>query len=153
DLPPSLQVKLLRVLQDKEFQRVGGVKNIRVDVRILAATNRNLPQAMQKGMFREDLYYRLNVVSIMLPPLHDRREDVPTLVQYFVEHYCREMSRPAMGIEPEVLSCLQTYTWPGNVRELQNVIERAVALSQGPNITVVDLPAEARGERTRPAIS
>jgi Nif-specific regulatory protein len=153
DLPPNLQVKLLRVLQDKEFQHVGGIKNIRVDVRILAATNRNLPQAMQKGAFREDLYYRLNVVSIMLPPLRERQEDVPTLVQYFIDHYCREMSRPAMGTEPEALRCLQTYTWPGNVRELQNVIERAVALAQGPNITVADLPAEVRKEETRPAVS
>lgn len=153
DLPPNLQVRLLRVLQDKEFQHVGGVKNIRVDVRILAATNRNLPQAMQKGIFREDLYYRLNVVSMMLPPLRDRREDVPALVQHFVEHYCREMSRPAMGIEPEVLSCLQTYTWPGNVRELQNVIERAVALSQGIAITVSDLPAEVRNEEARHVIT
>jgi Nif-specific regulatory protein len=149
DLPPNLQVKLLRVLQDKEFQHVGGVKNIRVDVRILAATNRNLPQAMQKGTFREDLYYRLNVVSITLPPLRDRREDVPTLVRYFAEHYCREMSRPAMEVEPEALSCLQTYTWPGNVRELQNVIERTVALSQGTAVAASDLPAEVRKEEAR----
>jgi transcriptional regulator with GAF, ATPase, and Fis domain len=153
DLPPSLQVKLLRVLQDKEFQHVGGVKNIRVDVRILAATNRNLPQAMQKGTFREDLYYRLNVVSILLPPLRDRREDVSTLVRYFVEHYCREMSRPVMEIDPEALGCLQTYTWPGNVRELQNVIERAVALSQGIAITASDLPAEVRKEEAKPSFA
>jgi len=150
DLPPNLQVKLLRVLQDKEFQHVGGVKNIRVNVRILAATNRNLPQAMQKGTFREDLYYRLNVVSIMLPPLRERREDVPTLVQYFIDHYCRELTRPAMGIESAALECLHPYTWPGNVRELQNVIERAVALSPGPDITVADLPAEVRKVAARP---
>lgn len=154
DLPPNLQVKLLRVLQDKEFQHVGGVKNIRVDVRILAATNRNLPQAMQKGTFREDLYYRLNVVSLTLPPLRERRDDVPMLVRHFVERYRREMSRPAMSIEPEALSRLQAYTWPGNVRELQNVIERAVALSPGPTITVADLPVEVRKEKmTHPVTS
>ena len=149
DLPPNLQVKLLRVLQDKEFQHVGGAKNIRVDVRILAATNRNLPQAMQKGAFREDLYYRLNVVSIMLPPLRDRRADVPALVRHFVEHYCREMSRPTMGIESTTLARLQAYAWPGNVRELQNVIERAVVLAQGPEIAIVDLPVEVKEQEVR----
>jgi transcriptional regulator with PAS, ATPase and Fis domain len=149
DLPPNLQVKLLRVLQDKEFQHVGGVKNIRVDVRILAATNRNLPQAMQKGTFREDLYYRLNVVSITLPPLRDRQADVPTLIRHFVEHYCREMSRPAMGVESTALACLQAYTWPGNVRELQNVIERAVVLAQGPEIAIADLPVEVKEQEVR----
>jgi transcriptional regulator with PAS, ATPase and Fis domain len=149
DLPPNLQVKLLRVLQDKEFQHVGGVKNIRVDVRILAATNRNLPQAMQKGTFREDLYYRLNVVSITLPPLRDRRADVSVLVRHFIEHYCREVSRPAMGIESTALACLQAYTWPGNVRELQNVIERAVVLAQGPEIAMADLPVEVKEQEVR----
>ena len=144
DLPPNLQVKLLRVLQDREFQRVGGVKNIHVDVRILAATNRDLPQAMQKGAFREDLYYRLNVVSLTLPPLRERREDIPVLVQYFVAHYCHEMTRTVMRIDSEALSRLHAYAWPGNVRELQNVIERAVALSPGPAITVADLPLEVR---------
>ncbi len=153
DLPLNLQVKLLRVLQEREFQHVGGVKNIRVDVRILAATNRDLPQAMRKGMFREDLYYRLNVVSLTLPPLRERREDVPVLVRYFVEHYCREMNRPVMRIEPEALSRLQAYGWPGNVRELQNVIERAVALSPGPAITVADLPVEVRKEEVTPPVT
>ncbi|NOT55268.1 MAG: sigma-54-dependent Fis family transcriptional regulator [Deltaproteobacteria bacterium] len=153
DLPPNLQVKLLRVLQDKEFQHVGGVKNIRVDVRILAATNRNLPQAMQQGTFREDLYYRLNVVSLTLPPLRERRDDVPMLVRHFVEHYCHEMTRPVMFLGPEALSRLQAYTWPGNVRELQNVIERAVALSPGPAITVADLPIEVRREAVTQAVT
>jgi Nif-specific regulatory protein len=153
DLPPNLQVKLLRVLQDKEFPHVGDVKNIRVDVRILAATNRDLPQAMRKGTFREDLYYRLNVVALTLPPLRERREDVPVLVQYFVEHYCHEMTRAVMRIEAEALSRLQAYPWPGNVRELQNVIERAVALSPGPAITVDDLPIEVRKEEVTPPVT
>lgn len=144
DLALNLQVKLLRVLQDKEFQRVGGVKTIRVNVRILAATNRNLSQAIQKGTFREDLYYRLNVASIVLPSLRDRREDVPTLARYFIEHSCLEVNRAAMDIEPAALECLQTYSWPGNVRELQNAIERAVVFASGATITIADLPAEVR---------
>ncbi|MBM4259745.1 MAG: GAF domain-containing protein [Deltaproteobacteria bacterium] len=145
DLAPNLQVKLLRVLQDKEFQRVGGVKDLRVDVRILAATNRDLLHAMRKGTFREDLYYRLNVVALTLPALRERCEDIPALVQHFIEHYCREMNHVPMTITSEALTCLQHYTWPGNVRELQNVIERAVVLSQGPCITVDDLPREVTG--------
>jgi Nif-specific regulatory protein len=148
ELAPNLQAKLLRVLQEKEFQRVGGVKDIRVDVRILAATNRDLRQAIQKGTFREDLYYRLNVVSITLPPLRDRREDLPVLVQYFIEHYSREMNRGRMSVNEAALQCLQEYAWPGNVRELQNAIERAVVLSPGPEVTLADLPAEIR----RPAL-
>ncbi len=139
-------MKLLRVLQDREFQRVGGVKNLRVDVRILAATNRDLQSAMRKGTFREDLYYRLNVVALTLPALRERREDIPVLVHYFVDHYCREMNRLPMAVEPEALACLQTYAWPGNVRELQNTIERAVVLSQGTSITLADLPAVVRGQ-------
>ncbi|MGQ4809473.1 Anaerobic nitric oxide reductase transcription regulator NorR [Candidatus Entotheonellaceae bacterium PAL068K] len=144
DLAPDLQVKLLRVLQDKEFQRVGGVRDIRANVRILAATNRDLRQAMQRGTFRKDLYYRLNVVAILLPPLRDRPEDLAALVHYFLDQYSREVNRPGMGLDPAALDLLQAYDWPGNVRELQNAIERAVVLSPGPNITVTDLPAEIR---------
>jgi len=144
DLAPHLQAKLLRVLQDKEFQRVGGVTDIRVDVRIVAAANRDLRQAMQNGTFREDLYYRLNVVQISLPPLRDRKEDIPALIAHFTERYCYELKRPRLGIDHEVEELLNTYPWPGNVRELQNVIERAVVLSRGPTITVTDLPLEIR---------
>ena len=151
DLAPNLQVKLLRVLQDKEFQRVGGIKNLRVDVRILAATNRKLPQAMQKGLFREDLYYRLNVASITLPPLRDRCEDVPTLVRHFIEQSCLAVNRVPMPIEPTALALLCAYAWPGNVRELQNAIERAVVFAAGPVITVTDLPAEIRQQSVSPA--
>jgi Nif-specific regulatory protein len=144
ELAPDLQTKLLRVLQDKEFQRVGGVKDIHANVRILAATNRDLRQAMQRGAFREDLYYRLNVVAITLPPLRDRRQDIPALVHHFLDHYCREMSRPPMGLTPAAMALLQAYHWPGNVRELQNVIERGVVLSSGPDLMESDFPAESR---------
>jgi DNA-binding NtrC family response regulator len=144
ELAPDLQVKLLRVLQDKEFQRVGGVRDIRVDVRILAATNRDLHQALQRGTFREDLYYRLNVVAITLPALHERRADIPAYVQYFIAHYSREVNRPGLGITQEAVDMLQAYRWPGNVRELQNAIERAVVLTSGPAITPADFPAEIR---------
>src|SRR5262245_8206336 len=144
DLALDLQTKLLRVLQDKEFQRVGGVKDIRVDVHILAATNRDLHQAMQRGTFREDLYYRLNVVAITLPALRERRADIPAYVHHFIAHYGREVNRPRLGITQEALELLCTYHWPGNVRELQNAIERAVVLSQGVEITVADFPMEIR---------
>ena len=146
DLAPNLQVKLLRVLQDKEFQRVGGVKDLRVDVRILAATNRDLQQAMRKGTFREDLYYRLNVVALTLPALRERREDIFVLIHHFIGHYCREMNHVPMTIEPEALDRLQNYAWPGNVRELQNTIERAVVLSQGVRISLADLPVGVSGQ-------
>jgi len=146
DLALNLQVKLLRVLQDREFQRVGGVKDLHVDVRVLAATNRDLQQAMRKGTFREDLYYRLNVVALTLPALRDRHEDIPALVRYFIEHYCHEMSHAPMMIEPDALEHLQSYAWPGNVRELQNTIERAVVLSPGVRVTLADLPAVVRGQ-------
>src|SRR5262245_60883653 len=138
DLSPELQVKLLRVLQDKEFQRVGGTKDLRVDVRLIAATNRDLHQAMQRGTFREDLYYRLHVVALRLPPLRDRREDIPALVQHFLTQYSREVNRSGLTITPAALDLLQAYPWPGNVRELQNAIERAVVLAPSPVLTGAD---------------
>src|SRR5215510_9341601 len=144
ELAPDLQAKLLRVLQDKEFQRVGGVRDIRVDVHILAATNRDLHQAMQRGTFREDLYYRLNVVAITLPALRERRADIPAYVHHFIAHYGREVNRPGLSITQEAVDMLQAYRWPGNVRELQNAIERAVVLSSGPYLTPADFPAEIR---------
>jgi Nif-specific regulatory protein len=151
DLAPQLQAKLLRVLQEKEFQRVGGVRDIRADVRILAATNRDLLKAMQNGSFREDLYYRLNVVSIQLPRLCERKTDIPPLVQHFIQRYCQEMKRPLIGIEGKAMELLQSYAWPGNVRELQNTIERAVVLSPGPAITAADLPARIYQHPLHPA--
>ncbi len=145
DLPLTLQTKLLRVLQEKEFQRVGGSRDIRANVRILAATNRDLRRAIQTGGFREDLYYRLNVVSITLPPLRERRDEIPALVEHFIERHCREVKRARMRIEPAALELLKGYGWPGNVRELQNVLERAVVLGPpGAEITRDDFPAEIR---------
>ncbi len=149
ELSPSLQTKLLRVLQDKEFQRVGGTKEIHVDVRVIAATNRDLRQAISRGQFREDLYYRLNVVSITLPPLRDRKEDIPGLVNHFIDRYCREVKRPRLELSPSALELLVSHTWRGNVRELQNAIERAVVLCPGPTITETDFPAEFHAAQGR----
>jgi transcriptional regulator with GAF, ATPase, and Fis domain len=140
DLAPDLQAKLLRVLQDKEVQRVGGTKDLPVDVRLIAATNRDVHQAMQRGAFREDLYYRLNVVTLTLPPLRDRPEDIPALVQHFLAHYSREVNRSGLTITPAALDLLQAYPWPGNVRELQNAVERAVVLAPSTVLTVADFP-------------
>src|SRR5690349_7207404 len=120
------QAKLLRVIQEREFMRLGGIETIKVDVRIIAATNVDLKQLVQEGKFREDLYYRLNVISIQLPPLRDRREDVPQLAEYFVKKYCEENTKPLHSLSSEALRMLIDYQWPGNVRELENVIERAV---------------------------
>lgn len=144
ELSLNLQTKLLRVLQEREFQRVGGTRDIRVNVRIIAATNRNLRQAVKNGTFREDFYYRLNVVSITMPPLRDRREDIPALAQHFIGWHCQEIKRPKLAIDLPVMDLLKSYPWPGNVRELQNTIERAVVLCHGTRITETDMPAEIR---------
>jgi len=129
DIPPALQPKLLRVLQEQEFERLGSTRTHQVDVRLVAATNRNLMEMANRGDFRSDLYYRLNVFPIMLPPLRDRSEDIPALVAHFVEIYGRRMSREIEHIPPTTMSALTSYHWPGNIRELQNLIERAVILS------------------------
>src|ERR1700736_4691453 len=129
DVPPAIQVKLLRVLQEREFERLGGTRTVKVDVRLIAATNRDLRAALEEGTFREDLYYRLNVVAIDIPPLRDHKEDVPALANYFLERYARESAKPVTGITPEAVKRLMDYHWPGNVRELQNIIERGVTLS------------------------
>ena len=144
DIRPALQAKLLRVLQDQTFERVGGTRPIQTDVRFVAATNRDLRAAVRDGLFRLDLYYRLDVVSVTLPPLRERAGDVPALAQHFLERYRRELKRELHGITPEALSCLRRYAWPGNVRELENVIERAAVLADGPDVTPRDLPAEIR---------
>jgi len=151
ELAPSLQAKLLRVLQDREFQRVGGEKTIRVDVRIVAATNRDLRVAVRERTFREDLYYRLNVITIDLPALRERLEDVPILVEHFVEHFCHEMKRPLLKMLDETLACLRVYPWPGNVRELQNAMERAIVLTKGNEVRVADLPRDIREPFSRAA--
>ena len=140
ELAPTLQAKLLRVLQEHEFERVGGTVPIKVDIRLIAATNRNLEEAIEEGTFRRDLYYRLNVVSFTMPPLRDHREDIPLLAQYFVAQSCKECNRSLTGISQEARACLMRYHWPGNVRELQNVIERAVVLGSSDVILREDLP-------------
>jgi len=139
EMPPSLQVKLLRVLQEMEFERVGGTKTIKVDVRILAASNRNLKEDVDQGRFREDLFYRLNVVQIEVPPLKDRIEDIPLLVGHFIEKY-RPSREGKIELSPEVWKVLYGYGWPGNIRELENAIESALVMSSDESITVGDLP-------------
>jgi two-component system response regulator HydG len=142
DMPSEVQVKLLRVLQDGTFQRLGGMHTMRVDVRLVAATNKDLVQEVAAQRFRHDLYYRLNVVTVPLPPLRDRRQDIPLLVAHFLRKYSTQNHKEVQAIQQEALQQLQAYEWPGNVRELENVIERAVVLAQGPIITIADLSLE-----------
>jgi two-component system response regulator PilR (NtrC family) len=144
ELTLPLQVKLLRVLQDKQIRRVGGTSDRRVDVRILAATNRKLEEEVAAGRFREDLYYRLNVIQLELPPLRERMEDLPLLVHHFVEKYARELGKSVRGLSEDAMACLRAHLWPGNVRELENGIERAVALSRGEWIETEALPPSVR---------
>jgi two-component system nitrogen regulation response regulator GlnG len=146
DMTPATQTKILRVLQSGTFERVGGNRPIQVDVRVLAATNKPLEQAVAARQFREDLYYRLNVVRIHLPPLRDRREDIPLLVNYFLKKLAREGGHPPRAIAPAALRAMQKYHWPGNVRELENVIRRAHVLAKGDAILPGDLPPEITGE-------
>ncbi len=143
DMTPSLQTKLLRVLQEKEIERLGGSRPVKVDVRVIAATNRNLEEMMREGRFREDLYYRLNVVPIFIPPLRERREDIPVLVYHFLDLF-REQYAKEVRIAPEVMDAFMEYPWPGNVRELRNVVERMVILDTDGILTGEDLPAELR---------
>jgi DNA-binding NtrC family response regulator len=147
DVPPAIQVKLLRVLQDREFERLGGTKTHKVDVRLVAATNRDLRAALEEGTFREDLYYRLNVVAIDIPPLREHKEDIPSLANFFLEQYAREATGKAASdritsITPEAMKKLMDYHWPGNVRELQNIIERGVTLASGTALDAADIHLE-----------
>jgi len=146
DISHSTQIKLLRVLQEKEFVRVGGTKTVACDVRIIAATNRDLQKAIKDGAFREDLYYRLNVFPIRTPPLRERREDIPLLVEHFVHLAAKTLNLAAPTISNEAMALLTGYNWPGNIRELQNIVERAVLLSDGETITPAQLPKEIAGE-------
>ena len=156
---PEIQVKLLRVLQDREFMPLGANENIRVDVRIIAATNADLKKLVEEGKFREDLYYRLNVINLSLPPLRDRKEDIPYLVEYFFLRYCQDNEkflnsegRSILSFEPEAMQMLMEHSWPGNVRELENVVERAVVLTTTPSVPAHVLPdslQQAVGVRTR----
>jgi DNA-binding NtrC family response regulator len=151
ELAANVQAKLLRVLQEREFERVGGTRTLSADVRVIAATHRDLRQAIADGRFREDLFYRLNVVSLVLPALRDRREDLPALLEHALERACREAGRRPMTVSPAALELLSRYDWPGNVRELGNVVERAVVLSPADSIEVDDLPEEIRELAGAPA--
>ena len=139
DVPAAIQVKLLRVLQEREFERLGGTRTLKVDVRLVAATNRNLRAALEQRTFREDLYYRLNVVPIDIPPLRDHKEDIPDLVDHFVARFASESGKAIRGITPAARQLIMNFHWPGNVRELENIVERAVALSDSPLLDVADI--------------
>jgi DNA-binding NtrC family response regulator len=147
ELPLPVQVKLNRVLQEKEARRVGDTTPIRVNVRVIAATHRDLKAEVQAGRFREDLFYRLNVFPVVLPPLRERREDIPLLASHFLEKHAQVLGRPITTFDPDALRVLTGYPWPGNVRELENAIERAVAVAQGQAIQLRDLPADVRGSQ------
>jgi formate hydrogenlyase transcriptional activator len=153
DIPLELQPKLLRVLQEQEFERLGGTKTTKVDVRLVAATHRDLSKMVADGRFREDLYYRLNVFPVVLPPLRERRTDIPRLVRHFTQQFARRMGRRIETIPSAALDALAHYPWPGNVRELQNVIERAVILSPGPalQVSLNDLQAPTENASPSPA--
>jgi DNA-binding NtrC family response regulator len=144
DVPPAIQVKLLRVLQEREFERLGGTRTIKVDVRLIAATNRDLREALEQGTFREDLYYRLNVVPIDIAPLRERKEDIPDLVNLFISRFATDSGKPVKSISPEAMRILVNHHWPGNVRELQNVIERACALANGTVLEIADIHLDVR---------
>ncbi len=143
EMVPALQAKLLRFLEEKAFKRVGGAADVRVDVRVIAATNRDLEEAVKKGTFREDLYYRLNVMQIVLPPLRDRLSDVPALVDFYIDAFNREFRKTIRGASPEAIALMRSYRWPGNVRELRNAVERAMLLTDGPWLTPDLLPVAA----------
>jgi len=148
DVPPSIQVKLLRVLQEKEFERLGGTKTHKVDVRLIAATNRDLRAALEEKTFREDLYYRLNVVAIDIPPLRDHKEDIPALVKFFLGKFGKESGMPPKNISGDAMKLLMDFRWPGNVRELENVIQRAVTLGEGTALEVSDIHLDSRSQRS-----
>jgi len=149
DIPPATQIKLLRVLQEGEFERAGGNKTIRVNIRIIAASNRDLQEAVKEGRFREDLYYRLNVVNIKLPPLRDRRDDIPFLVHFFIEKYNRKYHMKVKGVSQKAMNLLTDYEWTGNVRELENSIESILVINSPAVIDVQHLPQEMRDFKQR----
>ena len=148
NIPLETQAKLLRVIQEREFMRLGGIENIKVDVRIIAATNVDLQRMMSEGRFREDLYYRLHVITVQLPPLRERKDDIPLLVQHFVDKYGEENNKRGLELSAEALDLLVDYDWPGNVRELENVIERATVLATGPRIGADLVPDHVRSSRS-----
>ena len=145
EMSPMLQVKILRVLQERKFRRVGGSEEVDADIRIIAATNRDLGKMVAEGQFREDLYYRINVIPVKLPSLRERTDDVPAIAEHFVAKFAEQMKKPITGISRGAMACLQSYSWPGNVRELENAMERAVALERTPSILPESLPDAPRG--------
>jgi DNA-binding NtrC family response regulator len=149
DMSPNLQVKLLRVLQEQKFERVGGTRTLEIDVRIIAATNKNLINAVTKGSFREDLFYRLNVIPVKVPPLRIRKSDIPLLVDFFLKKFNKQKRKRIEGLAPEALDTLTAYGWPGNVRELENLIERLVILANGDVIDMDDVPESIKGKTAR----
>jgi transcriptional regulator with PAS, ATPase and Fis domain len=151
EMGPAMQAKLLRFLEEKTFKRVGGTRDIMVDVRVIAATNRVLEKDVQAGRFREDLYYRLRVIPITIPPLRERREDIPMLVQVFLDHYNQEFRKNTRGVSPEALDRLLAYAWPGNIRELRNIVERAMILEDKEILDLTDLAMNVRGGGGREA--
>ena len=153
EMPPAMQVKLLRVLQDRKYRRVGGTEESAADIRVIAATNRDLPQFVSEGKFREDLFYRLNVIPLKMPALRDRADDIPLIAEHFLAKYTREMHKTIEAFSPEAMAALQAYPWPGNVRELENAVERAVALESERRVELATLPENLRTGRpatTRP---
>src|SRR5882724_6309015 len=145
EIPPATQVKLLRVIsEERAFERVGGNQTLRADVRLIAATNKNLEQLVKEGKFRDDLFFRLNVVRITMPPLRERKDDIPILVRGFLRHFCKENDKPLLDLAPDAMDALLTYDWPGNVRELRTAIEHGVVMATGPHITLRDLPMAVR---------
>jgi two-component system, NtrC family, response regulator PilR len=149
EMSAVLQVKLLRVLQERRFRRVGGLEELSADIRVIAATNQDLARAVAENRFREDLYYRINVIPIALPPLRERREDIPLLAEHFLDKFTEQMAKPVNSISQEALGLLEGYDWPGNIRELENVMERAIALEATPTILPDSLPPAVRGDQAR----
>jgi two-component system response regulator PilR (NtrC family) len=150
EMTPTMQVKLLRVLQDRRFRRLGGTEEVQADIRVIAATNQDLQKMVAEGRFREDLYYRINVIQMHLPPLRERGKDVLLLADHFLEKYSEGIEKPVRSISHEAQELLSAYAWPGNVRELENAIERAVALEETPVVLPESLPAQVRAERSKP---
>jgi transcriptional regulator with PAS, ATPase and Fis domain len=153
EIPREMQAKLLQAIQDQNFERVGGIKTVSVDVRLIAATNKNLQQAVKEGAFREDLFYRLNVFPIHVPPLRERTEDILPLTDYFIEKFNRKLGRTIKGLDPEVRDCFLAYSWPGNIRELEHVIERMILMADGPSLSLKLVPPEITSAAGKQSLS